>query len=154
MGLCEGYPVKQISRPWCGSGYILTSVITIFILAACPLDSIFLSSARKALPDSATEVQEFYSGSWNGDYARCLKAKLPEADYPLFAKNLGLTEHFDARSNAEIASIINMGVDDAPKWWAPPAATSTTYALFKRGQKGLRVLKYSEGRAYLLSTSW
>lgn len=111
------------------------------------------SAARRALPGSATDVREYYSDSWNGDYVRCVRARLPEADLPLYAKHLGLTERFDPVAHASIASMINMSFD-GPDWWTPPQAGPTTYFQHKRGDDFLEVLKFSEGYAYFVSTSW
>ena len=111
------------------------------------------SIARRSLPKSAIDVQEYYSDSWNGDYVRCLKAKLPEADFPLYAKTLGLTASFDPVAHSDIASMINMRFD-GPDWWTPPPAEQTTYFRHKLGDDFIQVLKYSSGHAYFVSTSW
>lgn len=123
------------------------------ILAVFLMDSFIPSAAKQALPTSATEVQEYYSGSWNGDYVRLLRAKVPETDCPLYAKNLGLIVRFDPAAHAQIASTINMGFGDAPSWWTPPVADRTTYFEHKH-KDAFRVLKYSAGYAYFVSTSW
>jgi len=136
--------------PWLKWGCLIP-IVGLFVLFA--LDVFMPSAARRALPSSAMEVQEFYSDSWNGDYVRCLRAKLPEADFPLFAKHLGLSEHFDPVKDADIASMINMSFG-GPDWWRPPQAGPTTYFKYKRGNDFLEVLNYSEGYAYFVSTAW
>jgi hypothetical protein len=130
------------------------AVFLALILGVYLLDTFVPSAARRALADSATDVQEYYSGSWNGDYVRCLRAKLPEADFPLYAKNLGLTDRFDPVAHADIESMINIGFGDSPAWWTPPVAGPTTYFQHKRGDDFLQVLKFSDGYAFFVSTSW
>ncbi len=44
------------------------------------LDTFMPSAARRALPESATDIQEYYSDSWNGDFVCLIKAQLPEGD--------------------------------------------------------------------------
>lgn len=111
------------------------------------------STARRSLPESATDVQEHYSDSWNGDYVRCIKARLPEIDLPLYAKKLGLSERFDPAAHHDIANLIDISFD-GPDWWTPPPATQTTYFGYERGDDFLQVLKYSSGYVYFVSTSW
>lgn len=146
--------VKWKINPWLMWGCLTPiAVILALILGLFLLDAFLPSAARRALPDSATDVQEYYSDSWNGDYVRCVRAKLPETDFPLYAKNLGLTERFDPVAHTDIASMINIGVG-GPAWWTPPSAGPTTYFQHKRDDDFLQVLKYSGGYAYFVSTSW
>lgn len=146
--------MKRKINPWFKWGCLTPiAVILVLILTAFLTDALIPSNARRALPKSATDVREYYSDSWNSDYVRCVKAKLPEPDYPLYAKNLGLTERFDPVAHVDIASMINMGIGGAPKWWTPHAAGPTTYFQHKRADS-LQVLKYSSGYAYFVSASW
>lgn len=130
------------------------AIIISVILAIYLLDTFLPSTARRALPKSATEIQEYYSDSWNGDYLRCIKARLPEADFPVYAKKLGLNEQFDPIAHVDIASTLNMGFSDAPAWWTPPVASRTTYFQFIPSNDFLQILNYSGGYAYFVSTSW
>lgn len=113
----------------------IVALVIILLLA----DRFVPSSARRALPASATEIQEYYDDSWNGDFARVIKAKLPEKDYTEYARRLGLTVRFDPLKHAEIASSINMGVG-GPEWWNPPQATETIFCL----QEGRRLFAGSQ----------
>jgi hypothetical protein len=111
FGLCaRTSPVKQKVNPWLKWG-CLTPVAVAFalFLGVYLLDTFMPSGAGRALPESATEVQEYYRDSWNGDYVRCLRAKLPEADFPLYAKNLGLTERFDPAAKSKPRNVPNWG---------------------------------------------
>ena len=104
LGVARASSVKRKINPWLKWGCLTPiAVILALILGVYLLDTFMPSAARRALPNSATEVQEYYSDSWNGDYVRCVRAKMPEADFPLYAKNLGLTERFDRVAHADIA---------------------------------------------------
>ena len=129
-------------------------VIISMILAIYLLGNFLPSKIRRALPKSATEIQEYYSDSWNGDYLRCLKARLPENDFPIYAKNLGLNEQFDPIANADISSVINMSCSDTLAWWTPPPASRTTFFKFEPTNDFLEIISYSEGYAYYVSASW
>ena len=127
---------------------ILANIVTLVVW-----DMYVPSRPRRALPYSATQVQEYYSDCWNGDYIRLVKAKLPEADYPRYARNLGLTNRFDPIAHADIADHIMMSFG-GPGWWTPPAPSRTTYFAYKRGDCFIEVLKYSEGYVYFVSSAW
>ena len=72
----------------------------------------------------------------------------------MFAKRIGLTQKFDPTAHADIKSVIEMGAGDAPNWWDPPAASSTTYFEHARGDDYVKTLYYSRGTTYLFITSW
>jgi hypothetical protein len=118
------------------------------------LDAFMPSAARRALPGSATDIQEYYSGSWNGDFVRLLKARLPEGDYEEYAKALKLTTRFDEAKHADIRSMIDISSGDAPAWWDPPRSSGTTCFEHVKDDDWVRTLKYSDGTVYLLILSW
>jgi hypothetical protein len=127
----------------------------IVILCVLWLIDTFLPSAdRRALPNTASEVQEYYSDSWNGDFVRLLKARLPESDYESYAKNRGLTQRFDPIAHEDIRSMIEINAADAPYWWGPPPASTKTFFRYERGDHWVQTLSYSHGTVYLLTTSW
>ncbi|EDY16070.1 hypothetical protein CfE428DRAFT_6395 [Chthoniobacter flavus Ellin428] len=127
-------------------------VVLPLVFAAMALDRFLPSAARRALPASASDVQEYYSGTV--DYVRCLKAKLPEGDVVLYARNLNLTSRFDPVEDAKIASMVNIGIGDAPKWWNPPSASASSYFRYAPGKERVEVLRYSNGYVYYLVTAW
>lgn len=142
-------------NPWLKWGCLTPiAVILALILGLFLLDTFMPSGARRALPNSATEVQEYYWDSFNGDYERSVKARMPEKDFPLYARNLGLSVRFDPVVHADIASKISMHIPGAPSWWTPPPAGPTTYFRYEKGHDWLQALAYSEGYAYFVSTSW
>ena len=112
------------------------------------------SAGRRALPASAIDIQEYYSGTWNGDFVRLIKARLPLEDYDAYAKALKLYERFDATKHAEIKSMIEIGIGGAPGWWDPPRASATTYFKHVKGDQYVQALNYSNGTVYYLITSW
>jgi hypothetical protein len=118
------------------------------------LDAFLPSGVRRALPESATDIQEYYSDSWNGDFVRLIKARLPEGDYHQYAKALNLSTRFDESKHSDIRSKIDIGAGDAPAWWDPPQSSSTTYFDHVKGDDYVKTLKYSNGTVYLFITSW
>ena len=118
------------------------------------LDTFMPSAAGRALPESANDIQEYYSDSWNGDFVRLVKARLPEGDYEEYAKALNLSTRFDDSKHADIRSTIDIGAGDAPAWWDPPRSSSTTYFDHVKGDDYVQTLKYSDGTVYLFIVSW
>ncbi len=130
---------------------VLVVVATVIVYRYIP------SAARRALPESAREVQEFYDTAFGGDYVRCIKAKLPEADFPVYARNLGLRRSFiSSEHEGRGRRFVNIQVSWAPAWWDPP-----------RGEPGIdwyydqdpnvpvnEDLTWSNGYVYYLAFSW
>lgn len=145
--------MKKKIPPWLKWG-CLTPIVAIvaLVLVAYVADFFIPSAARKALPPSATEVQEFYTGRI--DFVRCLKARLPDTDFPVYARSLGLTQQFDPAGDTDAARYLNMGFDEAPIWWTPPMADRTTYFQYKRGRDRVEVLKYGGGYVYYMVQAW
>lgn len=134
----------------------ITPVVGLLLLISVGLlyDKFMPSNEHRALPKSATDIQEYYSDSWNGDFLRVIKAKLPEKDYEAYAKALSMTTKFDESVHKEIRSMIDIGAGDAPVWWDPPRASGTTYFEHIRGSDRVQTLKYSNGAVYLLIVRW
>ena len=127
----------------------------LLITAALLLDTFLPSGPRRALPESAYDIQEYYSDSgWNGDFLRVIKAKLPEKDYESYAKALGLATRYDSSKHEDIKSYIDIGAGDTPVWWDPPKASVTTYFEYTKGDGYVKTLKYSDGTVYLFIVSW
>ena len=125
------------------------------LVALFVVDDIVPSAARRALPDSADSVREYYSDAWiNPDFVRLVKAELPSEDYPRFATALGLTQRFDPVIHGDMRSTLEMGIGDAPEWWDPPSATTTTYFDHVEGGEFVEVLRYNNGTVYYLVSSW
>jgi len=118
------------------------------------VDTAMPSNARRALPQSATHVQEYYSDSWNGDFVRLIRADLPEKDYEEYAKRLNLSLRYDETRHKEIRSLIEIGAGEAPDWWNPPRASATTFFKYTKGNDHVQSLNFKDGKVYYLITSW
>ena len=132
----------------------ITSIIILLLLigAIVFIDDLIPSKAQKALPNSATNILEYYSGTV--DFVRLLKADMSRTDYDLYADNLKLTTQFSPNEHADIRSTIEAGIGDAPDWWDPPSASSSTYFKYRKGEEYLNVLYYENATAYLMFLSW
>lgn len=128
--------------------------VPLLFVALLLLDTYLPSGVRRALPESATDIQEYYSDSWNGDFVRLLKARMSEEAYGDYAKALGLVTRFDESKHADIRSSIDMGAGGAPSWWDPPRSSDTTYFKHLKGDDFVKTLKYSNGTVYVFITSW
>ena len=127
---------------------LIVALVGLLFLA----DAIIPSEARKALPKSATHVQEYYLGSI--DFVRLVKADLPRSDYFIYAENLNLSESFSSAKHEEIRQTLNIGIGDAPSWWTPPSANSLTFFDHVKGDDYLQVLHYDGTTAYFAVISW
>ena len=113
------------------------------------------SKGKKALPSSATNVEEYLSHGFIGtDHSRLLKADLPEESYSEYAQSLGLTTCFDSDTHSNIEGVLNMSVGGSPTWWNPPRVAENTYFDHIPGDDHLKVLRYYEGSVYYLKLSW
>ncbi|MEI6071520.1 MAG: hypothetical protein WCS31_06990 [Verrucomicrobiae bacterium] len=127
--------------------------ILIAIVGVVLLNRFTPSAPRSKLPPSATDIQEYYSVSGNGDFVRLIKAKMPQQEYPEYARRLQLVTIFDPATHRNLESMINIGIGGAPPWWNPPKASKTTY--FENNKSDyLQVLSYSNGYVYYLVASW
>jgi hypothetical protein len=130
---------------------IVPVIIAVIVLLI--LDRAVPSVPRSKLPPSATDIQEYHSDSWNGDFVRLIKAKMPPEEYTGYARRLKLATLFDPAIHHELKSLVNMGIGGAPKWWNPPSASASTYFEHKKSDF-LQVLSYSNGYVYYLVASW
>jgi hypothetical protein len=131
------------------------AVVLFLVFGGALLRELRTPLGRKALPAEASDIIEHLShGAIGGDFARFLKASLPENRYSDYAKSLGLSERFNPQKHQRIQSTLNMTIDDAPSWWTPPEVDSTAYFEHKEGDDYLRVLRYHDGSVYFLVLSW
>ena len=113
------------------------------------------SIARRALPDSATDIQEYYSdGGFTGDFARVLKARLPEKDFPLYAKNFGLSEKYDPIKYGSTYDQLKTGVGSVPDWWDEPTDLGNCYFLHTPGKEFFERIKWKDGWVYFVAVAW
>jgi len=118
-------------------------------------DKVIPSKARRALPSSATDIQEHYSDAgFTGDFTRVLKARLPEQDFLLYAKNLGLTEKYDPSKHDSISSHVGTIVGRVPNWWDDPRDLDNCYFLYTPDKDFMERIKWKNGWVYFLAISW
>lgn len=81
------------------------------------------SVPRRALPPTASEIQEYFSPAFGGDYILLIKARLPWEDLALYARNLGLRSHFGTSNDREgphPPPACGTTFPMAPAWWDAP----------------------------------
>ncbi|MES2459975.1 MAG: hypothetical protein V4671_05270 [Armatimonadota bacterium] len=110
---------------------ILLNVPIALVLGALILDNVMPSYVRQALPASATDIQEYYSYSFNpqGDFARYLKARMPESEMPAFAVKLNLIQRYSATAHRSMS--VNFGGETA--YWNPSSRLDGAYVQFGPG---------------------
>ncbi len=92
-----------------------------------------------------------------GDFTYRLKAKLPEVDFPLYARNLGLDTHYDPKSHRDVP--IFAGLSDAGEaiknnWWNPPDSNASVYFAYEPNHEHIRFVKYANGFVYFVECQW
>ena len=116
---------------------------------------IITSKGKRALPSSASNIEEYLSHGLIGtDHTRLLKANLAKDSYSAYAHELNLSTRFDPQKHSNIKVTLNMGIGGSPAWWNPPAVDQKTYFEHIEGDDHLRVLRYFEGSVYYLEMSW
>ena len=132
---------------------IVFSMLIIVLFCLWAADRLTPSLARRALPASATSVQEYYSDSgFNGDYLRCLRARMPESEMPEFATKLGLTQRYDPKRDAKLP--IRFAVDPGVSWWHQPASMEGAYFEYTPGSESFSMAMYQDGYVYYMATAW
>jgi hypothetical protein len=130
-------------------------IIALLPFIGYPIREFQTSNGRKTLPADATHVKEdLIHGFFGGDHTRLLMASMPAIRFSEYAKSLGLYQRFDPGVHQGFKSILNTKIGGAPLWWTPPEVDSTTYFEHKKGDDHLRVLRYHNGKVYLLESSW
>ena len=112
------------------------------------------SPARRALPESATEVQEYYHGFFNGDYTRCIKAKMPNDKVDSFAAKLKLNEIYEKGRDVKSIAGLDTISGSSPAWFDSPRADDSEIVRYAAGTAWLSVLKYKSGYVYLMEIDW
>ena len=129
-------------------------LLALLILGIFVADKVIPSSARRALPSSATDIQEYYADfGMTGDFVRVLKARLPESDFPEYASNLSLTKYAPAIHGAEYDTI-KTGAGDVPKWWDQPQPMDNCYFKYTPGEDYYTRITWSDGWVYFISQAW
>lgn len=128
-------------------------LLPVFLLSVVAiLDKVIPSAARRALPVTATDIQEYYDSSLpSGDYTRLLKARVPENQVAVFARKMGVTERYVARKHADLPVVIPSG--EMP-WWKPRARLEGALFFCPPGREFSAVALYSDGYLYYSEFKW
>ncbi|QDT01881.1 hypothetical protein K227x_02500 [Rubripirellula lacrimiformis] len=119
------------------------------MLLVCSGRFIMLSRARRALPWTATGVQEHYQDSrFGSDFQRCLRARINESDFDAFAKRLDLTRTYGADDES---LPISWTACDAT-WWTPPR--SLVGARFEHDGDYYAMAAFHDGHVYFVAMGW
>ena len=129
------------------------AILALLVLLVLFHDFLMPSTVWWKLPFSASEVDEYYDDSWNGDFIRVLKAKLPPEDYERFAASLGLTTKYDPIVHSEIYNDLNScGCNES--WWDPPNPSTNSYFTHTKGGENTTILRYDNGYVYFCVSAW
>jgi hypothetical protein len=112
-----------------------------------------ISPLRRALPTTATEVQEWQwteEGLLAQDYAYQLKAKITEQEFLEYIHKLELTPHTPERKYG-LGFVLSWGIFDSPQraWWDPSPDTTNTYVY--DGGSWWTYAKWENGYIYVVS---
>jgi len=129
-------------------------LVALIILGIFIADKVIPSRARRALPSSATNIQEYYADfGITGDFVRVLKAHLPESDFQIYADNLGLTKYDPAVQGSEYDTI-KTGAGDVPKWWEQPQPMDNCFFKYTPGEDYYTRIIWNDGWVYFIAQSW
>ena len=108
------------------------------------------SSEIRALPEQATEVQEFYK-NYGLDHVYVIKAKMPQHLVEAYAQKVGAEhEKSSGKMPMSFSSIETGGFPDRPGWWSPPSEI-----LFFYNEPGFyRTIGWADGYMYYEEGSW
>ncbi|MBS0208996.1 MAG: hypothetical protein JSS27_08595 [Planctomycetes bacterium] len=112
------------------------------------------STARNALPSSATDIHEYYwDDGFQGDFVRCLRAKMTEADFSIYVNRLGLKERYETSKHENIP-VHFFGRCTEP-WWDPPLDLKEgAYFKYTPKEEYFQAVGYRNGYAYFVAAAW
>jgi hypothetical protein len=140
--------MKITNKKWLLYGCLAAVVLLVLLIVEAIIAP---SNARRALPASATDVQEYYlNAGFTGDFTRILKARLPEKDFPLYAKNLGLTERYDPSKQSRDYGGLETSIGGMPEWWDEPLELDNCYFLL--GKEYVERIKWKDGWVYYVAS--
>ncbi|MCB1226490.1 MAG: hypothetical protein KDK99_11810 [Verrucomicrobiales bacterium] len=128
----------------------------IFFVGIALYNKVSPSAERRALPESATEIEEYY---WEGgfmaqDFTRCLKAKIPRSEFAAYAHRLNFPHRYVKGENIESKTGLDFGPGLARPWFDPPRAVEADDVYYDSGQTYAATLKYKEPYVYLIIVDW
>ena len=137
-----------------GIGITFVFMMLAILFGLSLLDKFTPSGERRALPESAKNIEEYSSTSWNGDCLRLLKAEMPESEYPAYISRLDNLVKYNPEIHTGDYSSIRMGAGDAPEWWDPPYTDETRYFIYTPGEDHVFYCVYGKGYVYAYCCYW
>ncbi len=125
------------------------------IIGIIATDKFLPSKARRALPDSATDVQEYYYDSgFIGDFTRIIKARIPAHDFQNYARNLGLQHKYNPKTHKAEYDSLKMKIGNMPVWWDEPNNLDNCYFQHTPGDEYFERIKWQDGWVYFIAFAW
>ena len=155
-GYLERSAEMKIPRP-IKFGCLLPLAILVTLTAGVAIyDKFAPSAARKALPQSAADIEEYYreAGFLAQDFTRCLKAKIPSDTVAGYANRLRLPHRYTSGQKVESIAGLDSGYGLVPSWFDPPAAVDADEVYYDYGPAWIAVLKYKAPNAYFIVIDW
>ena len=129
--------------------------VVLIVLGVLIVDKVVPSKARRALPDSASDVQEYYHDClFPPDFVRVIKARLPEEDFQQYARNLGLTMKYDPNIHGSEYDHVKMLIGSVPDWWDEPRDLDNCYFKHTPGDEYFTRAKWKDGFVYFVAIAW
>ena len=140
---------KRAKRTWIVVGLVIVALPT----GLWAVDALTPSIVRRALPATASNIQEYYSDDgFHGDFVRCLQADMPSSEMPRFAAKLGLIQRYDAKRDAKLP--LSFATSDMISWWQPPQSLDNAYYDYKPGNSSYSLAKYENGQVFFKVIAW
>lgn len=131
----------------------LGSLVIALPVGLWAVDALTPLIVRKALPATASNIQEYYSDDgFHGDFVRCLQADMPKSEMPRFAAKLGLSQRYDAKRDAKLP--LSFATSDTIPWWQPPQSLDNAYYDYKPGRDSYSLAKYENGQVHFMVIAW
>jgi hypothetical protein len=111
------------------------------------------SRARRALPWEATDICEHYwDDGFQGDFLRCLKAKVSEEGFHSYVRALGLCHVYSTQQHKNLPLTFRVGCDEP--WWNPSDSLDDAYFSHTPGKEHFALAKHENGHAYFVGFAW
>jgi hypothetical protein len=121
-------------------------VLCAAVLAVLVFDKIVPSKAVRALPEGATDVQEYYrDAGMTGDFSRLLKARIPRNEVEAYAFKMGAQNRVEGNAGQDYPSWVS-----GPDWWSPKEPPH-----YFHHEQGYRILVgWEDGFVYFDAVAW
>ena len=79
---------------------------------------------------------------------------MPQAEFDLFAKNMGFTTKYSESLHHLHKSTINVRFSTEPIWWKTQEMDSDAYLQFTPSEDRLEYARYVDGKLFYLKSKW